>query len=422
VKRLVNTYDLVVIGAGPAGSMAARVAAQYGLKVLVLEQRRTVGYPSHCAGGILSLILDRMGVRSIVNNSIRALIENIRLFSPSGEQASQSFRKSIGYIVDRPSFDQLLMNDAQQKGAELQTQTRAIGLEGDKYSFNQVVVKSKTEIQKIKTRMIIGADGIASNIAKWAGISVSRKYLGIGFGYNAQNVKDILPNTVEIYFISHLPGGYAWIFPQGAEMANIGVGGYNDGTYMRKVFEFFRRKHPIASTKLRDARLIEYTGGIVPGSKVPLKTTFNYGMIAGDAANQVDYLTGEGIRLALISGDLAGKVAVSAFRTGDFSLIHNYHKLMQKTLFLELFASYILRHFLLHCYESDYDNFIHAISKINLNLLFDKRKWIPLFLQGILKSPSVIKIVRNTFRSLPSHVKLNLFSSYRTKPPISEFG
>jgi len=405
-----STYDLVVIGAGPAGSMAARIAAHYGLKTVVLEQRKTVGYPSHCAGGILSLILDRIGLRSIVNSSIRALIESFRLFSPSGEQVTQVFRKPIGYIVDRPSFDQLLIKDAQEQGAELFTQTRAIGLESDDYSFNQVVIKSRNAIYKIKTRMIIGADGIASKIAKWAGISVSRKYIGIGFGYNAQNVKYILPNTVEIYFLPYVPGGYAWIFPQGAGMANIGVGGYSNGTYLRKVFEWFRRKHPIASLKLQNARLTDYTGGIIPGSKVPQKTTFNYGIIVGDAANQVDYLTGEGIRLALISGDLAGKVAVLAFQKGDFSLIHNYHKLMQRALFLELFTSYLLRYILLHCTRSDYDHFVHAISKINLNLLFKRRNWVPLFLQGLLKSPSLIKIIQNAFRSLPPEVKLNLFS------------
>ncbi len=406
-----DAYDLVVIGAGPAGSMAARVAAHYGFRTLVLEQRSVIGYPSHCAGGILSLILNKMRLIPTVQSSIRTLIENIDIHSPGGRRILHSFRSPIGYIVDRPSFDQLLMKDAQQKGAELRTQTRAIGLEGDHRSFHDVVIKSGNEIQKIRTRIIIGADGIATNVAKWAGLSVSHQYLGIGFGYNADHIKNLSRNTVEIYFLASLPGGYAWIFPQGPEKANVGVGGYNDGRYMRKVFEWYRTRHPVASPKLRQARLTDYTGGIVPGSKVPPRTTFNYGLIVGDAANQVNYLTGEGIRLALVCGDLAGRVATSALQTEDLSLIHTYHKLMQKALCLELFASYLLRHFLLHFNGSDYDTFVHAISKTNLELIFDKRNWMPLFLQMLLKSPSLIKALRHMANSLPPQVKLKLFSS-----------
>jgi digeranylgeranylglycerophospholipid reductase len=406
-----NIYDLVVIGAGPAGSMAARVASHYGFKTLVLEQRRIVGYPSHCAGGILSLILDKMGLIPIVQSSICTLIENIDINSPGGHRALHSFRKPIGYIVHRPLFDQLLMQDAQKRGAEVRTQTRAIGLEGDRHVFHEVVIKSGNELQKIKTKLIIGADGIAANVAKWAGLSVSHQYLGSGFGYNADYVKDLSRDTVEIYFLNALPGGYAWIFPQGPEAANVGVGGYNNGTYMRKIFNWFKMRHPVASQKLRAARLIDYTGGILPGSKVPRRTTFNYGLIVGDAANQVDYLSGEGIRLALICGDLAGRVVSAALQNEDFSLIHSYHKLMQKTLRIELVASYLLRHFLLHFNASDYDNFVQAISKMNLDLIFDKQKWVPLFLQGLLKTPSLLSILRHILKSLPPQVQLNLFPS-----------
>ncbi|MDD1779134.1 MAG: NAD(P)/FAD-dependent oxidoreductase [Candidatus Helarchaeota archaeon] len=404
-----DAYDLVVIGAGPAGSMAARVAAHHGFKTLVLEQRRIVGYPSHCAGGILSLILDKMKLIPIVHSSIYTLIENIDIHSPGGRRAVHSFGKPIGYIVHRPHFDQLLMEDAQRRGTELRTGTRAIGLERDHRIFHEVVIKSRNGIQRIKTKLIIGADGIAANVAKWAGLSVSRQYLGSGYGYNADYVKNLSRNTVEIYFLNALPGGYAWIFPQGPETANVGVGGYNNGTYMQKVFEWFRTRHPVASSKLHAARLTDFTGGIVPGSKVPRSTTFNYGLIVGDAANQVDYLSGEGIRLALVCGDLAGRVATAALQEEDLSLIHSYHRLMQQTLWLELFASYLIRHFLLHFKASDYDNFVQALSKTNLDLIFDKRKWVPLFLQGLLKSPSLISVVRYVLKSFPPQVKQNFF-------------
>ncbi|NVM28910.1 MAG: NAD(P)/FAD-dependent oxidoreductase [Candidatus Helarchaeota archaeon] len=403
-----SDYDIIIIGAGPAGAMAGRVAASCGLSVLILERKKIIGYPSHCAGGILTLILDQMNLISVVSESIKTRIRKFRVISPFMRIASHQFKRHIGYIVDRPRFDQLLCEDAKRKGAEIFTQTRAVGLESQNEALNTVVIKRNNEVKRIKSKIIVGADGIASNVAKWAGLSIPRKYVGIGFGYNVKNMRGIDPETVEIYFLSAIPGGYAWIFPKGAEMANVGLGGYNSGTYMRRLFEWFRKKHPIASLKLSNAHLTNYTGGIVPGSKIPRKTTFNHGMIVGDAANQVDPTTGEGIRLALICGELAGRVAVSAIKRNQLSEIHKYHKLWQKSVFIELFVSYLLRHIFLRLNAEDFDIFVKAITRSNLNILLRKRKWYLLFLHGILKTPTLLKLFRKIALPLPPYVKPSL--------------
>ncbi|MHA1649954.1 MAG: geranylgeranyl reductase family protein [Candidatus Helarchaeota archaeon] len=408
---MASTYDLVVVGAGPAGSMAARAAAYYGLSVLVIEQKQIVGFPSHCAGGILTSILNKIGIFPIVKKAICSKISKMRFISPMGTIVHHNFSRNIGYIVDRPKFDQLLIKDAQKRGAEIRTSTRAIGLKKENNQFTQIIIKSHGTIQTIHSKIIIGADGIASNIAKWAGLIIPRNYIGIGFGYNAENIKGISSDTVEIYFLSAVPGGYCWIFPRGINSANIGVGGYNTGSYMKKVFNWFRNKHPFASPKLKNCKLTNYTGGIVPGSKIPAKTTFNYGMIVGDACNHVDPLTGEGIRLALICGDLAGKIAAYAIQKNDLSLIHTYHKLMRKHTLLELYTGYFFRHFLLRANATDYECLIRAISKVNLNLIFQNRKWIPLFLQGLLKTPSILKIMKNISR-LPPTIKIDLAHNF----------
>jgi len=406
-----ETYDLTIIGAGPAGSTAARIAAQKGLSVLVLEQKRVIGYPSHCAGGLLTLILDHMQLIPIVKDAIKARIRKFQVHSPLMRSISHDFKRNIGYIVDRPTFDQLLCDEASRNGADILTQARAIGLKRDSKAFNQVLFKYKNETHNVRSRIIIGADGVASNVAKWTGISIPRKYLGIGYSYNAENLRNISSDTIEIYFLSALPGGFAWIFPQGIDKANVGLGGYNSGTYMRKIFEWFKRKHRIASSKLSRVRLTDYTGGIIPGSKIPSRTTFDYGMIVGDAANQVDALTGEGIRLALICGELAGQIAAFGIKKNDLSYIHNYHKLWRKRTFLELYLSRILRYLFLRFNSEDFDIFVKAISRTNLNILFNKRRWIPLFLHSILKTPSVLKPFRKIFQPLPQHVKVMSKSS-----------
>ncbi len=398
-------YDLVVVGAGPAGAVAACSAAQHGLSVLIVEQKKEVGYPSHCAGGILTAVLENMQLKPVVKDAIKVEIKNVQMTSPSGFSTLLEFTRTIGYVIDRPAFDQRLVQLAQKHGAELQTQTKAIGLNKTESNYNELVLKHKNETRSVFTRIIIGADGIASNVAKWTGLKIPQKYAGIGFGHNAEKITNIEPDTVEIYFLGALPGGYAWIFPQGPHSANIGVGGYNTGTYMQKIFNWARTQHPTFSTKVLNADLKQYTGGILPGSKLPRKTTFNYGMIIGDACNHLDPLTGEGIRLSLICGDLSGKIAAWAIKSGNLNHVHRYHKLMQKRIGLEFYLGYFLRHFLLRSTAEDYDRFIRAISKIDLNPVFNKKKWLPIFIRGCLKTPSVLKLIRSGFHSLPSHVK-----------------
>ncbi len=398
-------YDLIVVGAGPAGSMAARKAAKFGLSVLVLEQKKVVGYPSHCAGGILTNILDNMNLISIVKPSICSQIQKVRTISPFGEAFTHEFGEKIGYIVDRPTFDQLLIKDAQRKGAELFTQARVIGLKKTDNHFNQVLIKQNDKISTLTTKLIIGADGVSSNIAQWTGLKVPHNYIGIGHGYNANNVANLSPDTIEIYFIETIPGGYAWIFPRGDESANIGVGGYNTGIYVKKIFNWFKNYHPVASLMLKNAHLTSYTGGIVPGSKLPNKSTFNFGMIVGDACNHVEPLSGEGIRLALHCGDLAGHIAALAVQHDDLSKVHIYHYHMQKKTSLELTLGYYIRYFLIRANASDYDTFIKAISKLDLNSILDKRKWIPFLLKALVKTPSALKILRTAFSSPPPSIK-----------------
>ncbi|MHA1131520.1 MAG: hypothetical protein ACTSQQ_12025, partial [Candidatus Helarchaeota archaeon] len=223
--------------------------------------------------------------------------------------------------------------------------------------------------------------------------------------YNADRLTEIQPDTVEIYFLASLPGGYGWIFPRGGQSANIGVGGYHTGAYLRDIFNWVRTKHPILSVKLKNILLKTYTGGVLPGSKIPRKTTFNYGMIVGDACNHLNPLSGEGIRLSLTFGDLSGNIAGYAIKKGNLPYVHKYHKLMRKKAGMELYLGYFFRHFLLRSTANDYDLFIRALSNINLNSVFNKRKWLPIFIQGCLKTPRVLKFIRNALAPLPSHVK-----------------
>ncbi|MHA1267730.1 MAG: NAD(P)/FAD-dependent oxidoreductase [Candidatus Helarchaeota archaeon] len=404
---MIAQYDVIVVGAGPAGAIAAKKAAEAGVSVLLIDQKEKIGVPSHCAGGILTLILDQMGLFSVVKKSIRAEIHAFKVYSPHLKSASYRFQRKIGYVVDRPSFDQLLCSFAQKNGVEVLPNTRAIGVKR-RYDGNELIIRRRDEksIQTIHTKVLIGADGIASTIARSIGLNIPRKYIGIGYSYNAANLTKISPDTVEIYFLPALLAGYAWIFPHGKGRANIGLGGYQNGRFLKKLFKLFQEKHPISAPKLGNAQLLNYTGGIIPGSRLPSRTTFNYGMLVGDAANQVNPLSGEGIRLALKCGSLAGQLAAYAIKSGKLPYIHHYHKLWHKMVGLELTASYLLRHFLFRFTANDLDLLVEAISRSNLNLLSKKNRWILLFLQTFLSSPSLIRPFRKIGRALPLTIKL----------------
>jgi digeranylgeranylglycerophospholipid reductase len=308
-------YDIVIVGAGPAGSMAGITAAKRGCKVLLIEEHKEIGVPLACGEGI-----SRKRLAEFVNiksNWIATPIEGAKFYSPSG----RSFRvryPNVGYVLERKIFDRDLALLAAESGCEIKVGVKAIGLTQDGL---------KTNKGEIRTKIIIGADGIESRVAKWAGIDtrIGREDFWVAYEYLLGGV-DVNVGEIEFMFGEKFaPGGYGWVFPKGNGLANVGVGVFPMLT--RKSPKFFLEK--IIAQRFKKYNIMGIYNSIVPAKLI--KSLVNHNVcVIGDAARLVDPISGGGIGNALLSGKLAGEASAIAIKTNDMSKLKLYEKEWEK--------------------------------------------------------------------------------------------
>ncbi|HVP36785.1 MAG TPA: NAD(P)/FAD-dependent oxidoreductase [Terriglobales bacterium] len=310
-------YDCIVIGAGPAGSMAAWVLAQNKHKVLLLEKHKAVGQPLSCAEAISYkgfLICEQ-------DNSawISSRIEKILLVSPSGKELKFSYPKA-GLVLNRELFDKELANRAQTFGAELKVNTQAIGLMNNNMGeVSGIRVKEDGKESEYQTKLVIAADGIESLVGRWAGIDNTLKLEEVDSAYQYLLKGAPLENDcIEFHFSTKLaPGGYAWVFPKGKGLANVGLAitpTIGDGTKAKELLDFFVMR------RFKSFSVIKWMTGGVPAFTRKSQLVKDNILLTGDAARVVDSLSGAGIANALLSGKIAGQVASEYLSNGADSL------------------------------------------------------------------------------------------------------
>ena len=219
-----SQYDVVVVGGGPSGSMAAWEAAKGGVSVCLLEKDRDIGYPVRCGEAA-----GESGLKQFVDIKDSWIAEKItgaKLGSPSGKLVDVDFASETGYILNRRVFDYDLSRYAANAGAEVYTKAYVKDVQMVDGFVNGVVLDFLGEERKIQTKIVIGADGLTSRVGRWAGMKtqVRMKDMESAIQYSVSNI-DIESNKM-IMFVgkNHAPGGYLWVFPKGDRFANIGIG------------------------------------------------------------------------------------------------------------------------------------------------------------------------------------------------------
>jgi len=321
---MTRRYDVVVVGAGPAGSVAARRTAESGLKTLLIEKRQEIGVPVRCA--------EAVGAKStqefIELNPcwIDAEIDTFSIFNSKGICALIPPTEPT-LVVNRKVFDYELALLAARAGASIRTHSAAIGLDIAHGRIKGVIIDSFNKTETISTQMVVAADGIESQVARWAGINTvsPRQDLFIGMEFLLGGLEGSLnPNHCE-YHLDHsfAPGGYGWTFPKGTDTANVGLvipadltGRYNP---LQSLEKFINKRYPKAR------RLAVIAGGI-PVTGALSSMVADSLIVVGDAAHQADPLMGGGINLGMIGANLAMQVAIPAMQDGDVSAsrLHSY--------------------------------------------------------------------------------------------------
>lgn len=315
-----HSYDVVVIGSGIAGATTARQAAKAGLRVLLVDKRQELGAPIQCSGAV-----SRHGLLSAAvypdDEFIHEPIYGFGIYNQEGEKTTIDYRRlkpeeygegpgrtPLGYVVDRRRFDRYLMTMAERAGVEVWLKTEGKAYESINDEFCKVKLQRFNNLIWVKARVVVGADGLQSQVGKWAGMRTHIKMTELASCM--QYVVDRVPTEGLLEIITGhrwAPGGYAWVFPKGRGYAEIGLG------VIRTMTSSNAQKHLDAfmqtsffSDRFRAARILEIQGGGVPLA-APLRTQYaDHMILVGDAARHVNPITGGGIHTALSAGVIAG--------------------------------------------------------------------------------------------------------------------
>ncbi len=300
-------WDVVVVGGGPAGSSAARTAAETGARVLVVDRRKTIGSPVQCAEYLAKPVV--MGLR-LPPEAIAQDIELTRTFL-AGEESS--VRRAPGCILNRDVADLILWRRAADAGADARTSTRVASVQVDASGAYRVMMVRDGHKERATTQVLIGADGPRSTVGAALGISNQKMVVA-----NQVTVPLSEPSSdTEVYLDPAFPGGYAWLFPKG-DMANLGVGVDVDlgASPMGALTQF------LSMLGDRVGKAERSTGGLIPvGGPLPMR--LGRMLLAGDSAGLTHPITGGGIHQALEAGKLAGEAA-GAFVAGDTEALDRY--------------------------------------------------------------------------------------------------
>ncbi len=288
-------YDVLVVGAGPAGSTAAYRLASEGARVLLVDTRKRVGFPVQCAE-FVPLQLSHHFPEFFTGRTVVQKVKDMVHYTPWGEVVRFP---SEGFMLNRESFDALIAELAQKKGAELLTRHRFEGFSG-----KGVLIRNlrSGEILEVQADYVIGADGARSAVARKTGPHTRhflataqvtlplRQYLG-----------DLL-----IFFRDYIPAGYGWLFPKG-RVANVGVGldpsfGVSPSWSLSKFLEE-------VGDWVETDKVLARSGGFIPAEGV-LRPVRGRVLLVGDAGGFCHPITGGGIANAVLTGSMAAEAVL----------------------------------------------------------------------------------------------------------------
>ncbi|SPF40113.1 Digeranylgeranylglycerophospholipid reductase [Syntrophobacter sp. SbD1] len=319
------TCDIVVVGAGPAGTSAAREAASRGACVIIMERRAVPGVPVRCAEYIPAPLLGELGLRA---GFVVQPVRGMKTFL-NGRPLQEI--TAPGYTIRRDIFDQSLAEAARKVGAKILLSTIALSREGDEVLAGGMGPSPS----RIRAKVIIGADGPQSTVGRWIG-SENRNLIP------AVQVKVRLDHPMEfteVFFDDRIYGGYGWLFPKGGE-ANVGVGMKSRCKESHKIG---RVLHDLLASLAGEGKIkgkpFDIAGGRIP-AEAPRTIRDGNTVLVGDAAGHTHPITGAGILQAVIGGRMAGKWAARAVESGDLSDLANY-----ESEWLDLFGETLERGF-----------------------------------------------------------------------------
>ncbi len=355
-----DIYDVAIIGAGPSGSKTAELIARNGASVLLIEEHEKIGFPVQCTGINSHRILP---LSEVSNGIVLNHVNTARFYSQSGKFLELKSKNPV-YVIDRKRLDEEIAKRAKKAGTDIITSTRFEGFER-KTNYLEI----KTNHGRFKAKLLVGADGPNSTVAKSAGLALPKEYV---VGYQETIKHDFAENIVELWFGSSItPDFFAWVVPENEKWARVGLAAKQDAVHY---FRNFIKKRFKQTFEKKDI-----LGGIIRYGLIKDSVAARV-LLVGDAASQVKPYSGGGIIYGLIGANFVANACLQALKKNRFDYIflkENYDKRWKKKLAPAIKKGMFLHRFLhLPNWVIDFTittarPFSFVLNNLDMDLLFD---------------------------------------------------
>ena len=322
-------FDVIVVGAGTGGSMAAKTLAEAGLKVCMIDRKAEPDIGDKvCGDAIGKHHFDNVGIAHPSGKELDQKIEGIKVYSPDMETEVNVKGEGVhGYLVNRLIFGQRLVKEAKAAGATLMDQTIVTDpIIKDGYVVGVSIKNLKTgENSELHAKVVVDASGHSAVLRKKlpAELGIEKEVADEDVEICYREIREIKepvedPGFCKIYLdLKRFPGGYCWIFPKSPTTVNVGL-----GVAMTKGFpnpKDLYTKLVLSMPMFKGSRVLTGGGGLVP-TRRPISPMVGNGIIIiGDAACQVNPIHGGGIGSSMMGGVRAAEIIIDALENGDVS-------------------------------------------------------------------------------------------------------
>ena len=318
-------WDVLVVGAGPAGSGAALAAAEGGAKTLLIDRKKEIGTPVQCGEVVGESLIKQLKLKvppqaiASVQDHTRFLLDR-RIMVVSNEP----YWRSV--TLERKIFDKLLAAQAAEAGASVHADTRLVSVESKDGKVTKAELMHHGKAITVRPKVVIAADGVHSTMAKLMGETLypdDTTARGIEYEMIA---KKKLPVGMHIFLEPEVGMGYGWIIPKGPRRANVGLGVIGLEANRRSTIQDWIGSNPVVAEYFDTDKIVEVKSGDAPLPGFLGGPRRGNVLFAGDAAGQTLAFVGEGILPSYACGQGAGAVAATAVRLNKISKLDCYDR------------------------------------------------------------------------------------------------
>jgi len=361
---------ITIVGAGPSGCYLAYLLAKKGHDVTIIEKHKKIGNPVQCTGIVTSSIKNYIKLK---NSVIANQLNKVTIVSKNNK-----IETDINEIVLwRDKFDEFMADMASNQGVKILTNHQFLGF-NNKTSI-EIKNNNNNEIKNIESKIIIGADGPSSDVAKAAGLSANTKFY-IGMQAKVKLKTDC--NVFETHFGSDFPNFFGWVVPESEDTVRLGLAS------LKNTKEYF---YKFIKKRTGNKKIIEWESGIIPIYNPEKIIQKNNVYFIGDSASQVKATTGGGIIPSLKAAKTLCDCIINK---------RDYNKEFKKQSGKELLLHLKIRNILNKFSDKDYDYLLKLMSQERIKKILKKHDRdvpIQLVLNLLLREPRFLLYSRFMF-------------------------